>query len=96
MHDEARVDAVHPAVGRAQLMRVGVASDPVVRLVQRDVVRLAQDVGGGQSRHSAPHHGCPPPLPCHSGSLRFYCAVRSSTETLLALHSSQVAGRIGR
>ncbi|GGS69674.1 hypothetical protein GCM10010253_50770 [Streptomyces badius] len=51
-------------------MGVGVAADPVVRFVQRHLMRVAEDVGGGQSRHSGSHYGRPPPFPCHSGSLR--------------------------
>lgn len=70
VHDEPRVDAVCPAVRRAQVVGVRVTADALVRLQERHVVRFSQDVRGGQSRHPAAHYGCSPPLPCHSGSFR--------------------------
>ncbi|GGW10923.1 hypothetical protein GCM10010264_43820 [Streptomyces globisporus] len=80
MHDEPGVDTVHPAVGRGQIMGVGVAADAVVRLVERHLMNVVENVGGGQSRHSGPHHGRAPPFPCHPGSLRFFRLVGALLE----------------
>jgi hypothetical protein len=59
--DEAGVEGHQPAVTGGDVVGVGVAAQPVVRLVQRDVVGPLQQVGSGQARHAGPDHGGPWP-----------------------------------
>ncbi len=59
VNDEPGVDGQLAAIGQRDLVRVGVAADPAVRLEQRDVVGPRQDVPGGQPGHAAADHGNP-------------------------------------
>ena len=47
--DEPAVDREHALVGREHVVRVRVAAQPRLGLVERDVVVALQDVGGGES-----------------------------------------------
>ena len=57
MHEEPGVQGKHPPVGRGDVMRVRVAAQAVVRLIEGDVVGLLEHVGGGQAGHSGADDG---------------------------------------
>ena len=60
--DEAAVDREHAAVGREDLVRVRVAPEAVLGLVEGDVELSLQQVGRGEPRDSRSHH-------CHGRTL---------------------------
>ncbi len=55
--DESRVHRYRPPSGARHVAGVGVAAEPVFGLVQGDLVRGRQDVGGGQARDPTSYDG---------------------------------------
>ena len=67
VNDEAGVEGQQPAAIGGDVVGVRVAAQPVVRLVERDVIGALQQVRGGQAGHAAPTtaaRGRSAPVPC--------------------------------